>query len=508
MTDVDPPRLTIEELVKLCVVDNEFFGRTFFGKAIRQTSPPFHKEIDTLLNDPRARHLSLACYRDSAKTTKLRVFTAKRVAYNLSRTILYVGASESHAVRSIQWLRRAIEPKMDAKGNQVPSFFAQVFGLRPGSKWTDTELEIFHGTDAQPIWVLGVGITGNIRGINFDDYRPDLIVLDDVLTDENGSTEEQRDKITNLVMGALKDSLAPATEMPNAKLAMLNTPQHQDDVVHRAERDPEWISRRFSCWTPETLNLAVEQQVSSWEERFPTPVRRAEKLAAIKANRLSSFTKEKEVRIIAKELAMFRAEWLQFYETPPSQGYTILSIDPVPPPSEAAIKSGKVSKNDFEVHMVWRKYGDNFYLLEYDFMRGHTPNWSVSTFVRLCSKYQVNKIRIEGIAYQRALKWIFEQEMRKLQRWWVVDDTVSDMRAKPVRINSILAGPAAAGRVHVHPSHSHVVQQFNEYPACEHDDFIDCAAMGIEACQVSWAGANGQVDNSNVVKLKARRVCP
>lgn len=504
----EPPRLTTEELVKLCVVNNEFFGRTFFPKAIRQSSPSFHKEIDALLDDPRARHVSLACYRDSAKTTKLRVFTAKRVAYNLSRTILYVGASEAHAIRSLQWLRRAIEPKMGADGKSVPSLFAQVFGLRPGAKWSDTELEIFHGTDAQPIWVLGVGVTGNIRGINFDDYRPDLIVLDDILTDENGATEDQRNKITSLVMGALKDSLAPSTEMPNAKLAMLNTPQHQDDVIHRAEKDPEWVSRRFSCWTKETENNPVESQVSSWEERFPSASRRLEKLAAITANRLSSFTKEKEVRIVAKELAMFRPEWLCFYETPPSAGYTILSIDPVPPPSEASVKSGRAAKNDFEVHMVWRKYGDKFYLLEYDFMRGHTPNWSVSTFVRLCSKYQVNKIRIEGIAYQRTLKWIFEQEMRRLQRWWVVDDSVSDMRAKPVRINSILAGPTSAGRVLVHPTHSHVIQQFQEYPAGEHDDFIDCAAMGVEACQVSWAGANGELDNANVIKLKVRRLCP
>jgi hypothetical protein len=489
------------------VVDNDLFGRTFFPKAIRQTTPAFHREIDHLLNDPRARFLSLACYRDSAKTTKLRVFTAKRIGYNLSRTILYVGASESHAARSIQWIRSAIEPKRGSGGLLVPSLYAQVFGLRPGKKWTDTELEIFHGTDEKPIWVLGVGITGNIRGINFDDYRPDLIILDDILTDENGATEEQRNKVTSLVTGALKDSLAPASEMPNAKLAMLSTPQHSDDVMHRAEKDPEWVCRRFSCWTKETQNLEVEQQVSSWEERFPTPVRRKEKLDATAANRLSTFTKEKEVRITAPELAMFRPEWLRFYSEPPREGYTVLAIDPVPPPDEKAVRSGKVFKNDFEVHMVWRKYGDNFFLLEYDFQRGHTPTWSIAKFIYFASKYNLNKIRVEGVAYQKTLKWIFEQEMKKLQRWWVVDNTPADMRSKPVRINSILAGPAAAGHIHVRPEHSHIIQQWQDYPNCEHDDFIDCAAMGVQACSVTWAAADGS-PSTNVVPMRVRRLCP
>src|SRR5215831_10243839 len=271
----------VNQLVQLCAVDDNLFCTTFFPKAARQAPAPFHSDIWRLLNDPARRYLNLVCFRDSAKTTLLRMFTGKRVGFNMGKTILYVSASEAHSARSIRWIRNRIEPKMDKTGNLRAEFFAQTFGLRPGAKWTDTELEIFHGVDATPIWILGAGITGNIRGINFDDYRPDLIVLDDILTDENGATLEQREKVTELVMGSLKGSLAPASESPNAKLVMLNTPQAVDDVVHVAEKDPEFHSVRYSCWTPETLGLDVNQQISSWETRHPTDVRRAEKRAAI-----------------------------------------------------------------------------------------------------------------------------------------------------------------------------------------------------------------------------------
>src|SRR5690242_10890800 len=98
----------VDELVQLCAIDNELFEREFFTKTTRQVSAPFHKEWWNLLENPAIRYLNLVAFRDSAKTSKLRIFTAKRVAYNLSKTILYVGASEAHAARSIRWLRSRI----------------------------------------------------------------------------------------------------------------------------------------------------------------------------------------------------------------------------------------------------------------------------------------------------------------------------------------------------------------------------------------------------------------
>jgi hypothetical protein len=55
-------------------------------------------------------------------------------------------------------------------------------------------------------------------------------------TDENCATLEQRQKISDLVHGALKKSLAPPVDDPNAKMVMLVTPQHIDDVPLALQR--------------------------------------------------------------------------------------------------------------------------------------------------------------------------------------------------------------------------------------------------------------------------------
>jgi len=431
------------------------------------------------------------------------MFTGKRVAYNISKTILYIGASEAHAARSIRWIRNRIEPKMGADGQPRPEFFASTFALRPGAKWTDTELEVFHAIDTTPIWILGAGITGNVRGINFDDYRPDLIVLDDILTDENGATLEQREKVTDLVMGALKGSLAPATEAPNAKLVMLNTPQAVDDVVHIAEKDPEFTSVRYSCWTPETQGLDVSQQLSSWESRHPTDTRRAEKRAAIALNRLSIFSKEKEVRVVSKETAIFREEWLRFYDEPPEFGSTVLAIDPAPPPVKR-LELRQIMKKDYQVIGAVRKHGGNYYLLDYAALQAAPPEWLLTKFFEMRYSWRPYKCIVESVAYQATLKWIIEQEMVKRGQWTTIEP-FNDIKNKFVRIQSALHGPASNGRLFIKRSMSGFIEQWVKYPAVEFDDLLDFLSMAIVGL------SNAYLENErgdNVVPLRVRRTAP
>lgn len=497
-------KVSVNDLVQLCAVDNNLFCTTFFPKACRQAPAPFHPDIWRNLDDSSKRYLNLICFRDSAKTTILRMFTGKRVAFNLSKTILYVGASEAHAARSIRWLRSRIEAKMGAGGQSKQEFYAQTFGLRPGAKWTDTELEIFHGVDITPIWILGAGITGNIRGINFDDYRPDLIVLDDILTDENGATLEQREKVIDLVMGSLKGSLAAASEFPQAKLVMLNTPQAIDDVVHVAEKDPEFHSVRYPCWTQDTMGLDVDHQVSSWESRHPTDARRKEKKAAIALNRLSIFSKEKEVRVISKETAIFREEWLRFYDDPPETGQTVLAIDPTPPPTKR-LDQKQIVKRDYQVVGAWRRFGGNFYLLDYEALQAAPPSWVITKFFEMRFKWRPYKCVVESVAYQATLKWILEQEMAKLGQWTTIEP-FNDIKSKPVRIQSALHGLASNGRLFIKREHTGFIEQWTRYPAVEFDDILDFAAMGVIGLQNSYRDL--EEGDDNVVPLRIRRTCP
>ena len=504
-------KVEVGELVKLCALDNDLFGRTFFPKAIRQKAPSFHKEMDNLLDSPQFRFINMRCFRGSAKTTKLRVFIAKRIAYGISRSILYIGASEGHAARSVQWMRGQIEPLRAGSAVAAPSFFAGTFGLSPGKKWTDTEIEVVRGMDPHPVWMLGVGITGSIRGINFDDFRPDLIVLDDIVTDENAATFEQREKITDLVLGAVAGSLISAVEEPNAKLAMLQSPIHADDVSARALKASSWRTATFGCWTPETANLPVEEQQSSWPELYPTETLRQQKIDAITTNSLSKFTREFECRLINPEACAFRPEWLKFTDNPPEGGTAVLAIDPVPPPSEASMKRNFQGK-DYESQRVWKRVKGVYYCVEWRRNRGHEPNWSVTTAFELALKHRVSRIVVESVAYQRVLKWLIEREMKRRGIYFVIKDYV-DKRSKYARITTTLSGIASQGHLWVSSHDSEFVVQFGAYgsPGLDHDDELDCSAIALSELVNPYLelGGDEYYDNDDSIpEVKQRRGCP
>jgi len=461
--------LKIDELVKLAAVDNNLFARSFFPRAARMDSPPAHTTMWNALDNPLARYLNLRCFRGSAKTTICRMWTAKRVAYSLSKTVLYIGASEGHATRTIQWLRSAVDRNR---------FFAGTFGLIPGKKWTDTEIEILNTVTGETTWIMGVGITGNIRGINFEDFRPDLIVLDDVVTDENALTEEAREKLINLILGAVKGSLASPNEFPNAKMAMLQTPIHPKDASGMALQDEQFVSVIVPCWTPETFHLPVHQQISAWESMFPTEQLRADKRAAIKRNKLSVFAREMECKIMRVENTAFLLPWLKMYTgEAPKFATKVLAIDPVPPPSERQISMNLMGK-DYEAHTVWGRSKGNYYLYDYTKNRGHEPEWSVANALSLAQTHKVSGIVVEMVNYQRVLKNLLEAEMRKRRVWFPIFKAEA-VQNKYMRITGAFSQPASQGQIYVHENHTDFIEDFGAYPGVDHDDLLDSSASAI-----------------------------
>lgn len=486
----DGAPIDMGELIRLGAVDSSFFGKTFFERTFRQSTPKFHREMDVLMEHTPKRLVCLKAFRGSGKTTKARVLLAKRIAYGLSKTIIIGAKSEGHAKLSLKWLRKQIMHNHK---------YADAFQLEPGDTWSDIMAEIKHGVEGHTCTVLALGMTGSVRGINVDDWRPDFIMLDDPLDAENSATDVQRQKIEELILGDLKESLAPASESPSAKMVMLQTPMNAQDISMKADDDIEWESASFPIWTRETLDLPVDMQESVWEERFPSEVVRAEKHAAIRRNQVSIFTREKEVRIVAREASAFRRAWLQFYDLAPENMFIAYAIDPVPPPSPNELAKG-LTKKDFEAHTIIGKKMDNRFLLDYRQMRGHDPSWTIKTFFELVRKWKPKRVVVESVAYQRVLAWLLRAAMDERKIWVPVFEIV-DKRSKYNRILDAYSGVASAGKFWVREEHSDFITQFEEYANVVHDDLLDSGAMAL--CELNGEFTNDP-DEQNLKQILAQ----
>jgi phage terminase large subunit-like protein len=427
-----------------------------------------------ILESKQSRFINFQLFRGSSKTTTTRSFMARRISYGISRTILLICASSAKAEMTLAWLKRQVETNYT---------WANTFRLVPGDKWTDVIVELRHNIYNYSVWVVAFGLTGKHRGINLDDYRPDLIIVDDIIDEEIAASDEQRQKAEDLVLGSLKDSLISRIENPDAKLVLLQTPFHPDDLSMKAFKSRQWISYRQGCWTKDTEDLPLDRRISVWEEMFPTADLREERLDAIADNKVSLFSREKECKIVAPETATFRREWLRFYtDDDLPENYIgmqkILAVDPVPPPTETDPRKMAVKKKDFECHLVLGYWKGNYYVLDYRIERGHTPEWTIMTFFNLLILYRVPRTVIEAVAYQATLMWLLAKAMEQQKRYAVIEP-FRDKRRKPLRIADEISGIASNARLYVKESMHELITQFTDYPNVDHDDILDALAMAL-----------------------------
>ena len=471
---VQPPgtdgSVPLSELAMRYALDTVLYCHTFFPKTFRQQSAPFHPEIFKTLDDPRNRNVGLEVFRGGAKTTILRVFTSKRVAYGTSRTVMYNSASQTHSLRSVRWLRRQVE------FNRI---WANFYGLEKGSKWTDDHLEIYHRVLDIYISVIAVGITGQTRGVNIDDYRPDLIVNDDIDDEETTGTPEQRDKMINRFFGAIANSLTPTSENPEAKNVLLATSMHKDDTINKCHADPSWVTHKFPIFNSEGR--------SAWPARWTTEELIAEKSAFVNRGQILLWLREMECTIGDEETASFKKDWLQYWDAVPEKMIIILTCDPSPPPSDVQLKKGLKSKDE-EVWSVQGLSGGKRYLLEQVASKDHDPEWSAMVFFQLVAKWKPLKTVIETVAYQRTLKSFLEHKMKEQKRYCLIEGypppgMAKDKRKKRHRILQAFSGIGSQGQLFVHPTMLTFISQFAAYPNTDHDDRLDAAAIGFETLE-------------------------
>lgn len=492
-----------QELTMLCAADPILFGHVFFPRAFRQESPQMHYDMSQLVLSQH-RHIGVMVYRGGAKTTLLRNATAHGVAYGMYRTILYVSEAQDHAIRSVKWLKNAIDYNRP---------FADFFGLSPKMdprtgrpvKWTDEWIIVHHKTMNIDISIIALGIHGQTRGLNIDDYRPDLIIVDDPSDEENTKTPEARKKTADVFFGALEKSLAPMTENPMAKIVLLQTPLVENDLIMQCQKDPQFKCVTFSCFD--------ENGKSTWEQRFPTEQLLKDKASHVARNMLKLWMREMECKVISDDTTAFRSGWLQIWipemRNPLARrGFYLTACDPTPPPKDWTKEPSK--ELDDAIVQTWHFCQEGRFLVaEWESKQPDPDSLCYELFSQMHT-FKSLELCLETINFARYLKHYLEAEMRRRNVYFAIHP-VEDYRQKTTRIIQALKGPASAGMMYVHESHTSFREQFESYPHVKHDDRLDCASIAfIRAEQLTGHGLiiDGTAELHNPEPLDYDGACP
>jgi hypothetical protein len=466
--ETDTRASDVAELVTAYMLDNELYCKTFFPKTCRQKSAPFHSRIDEALWS-RRRKVAIKVFRDGAKTARIRMFVSKRIAYAVSRTILFISKSEDAAEANISWLKTLVETN---------THWAQFWGIVKGKVWSSDQIELVNTVLGVTITVLAVGIHGQIRGLNFEDYRPDLIICDDIEDEKTTNTKEQIKKHADLLHGTVMQGLASPMDNPEAMIVIIQTPLDPDDAVETAFKNAgpnvwsDWLCVEASCFEYD----ADGNPHSTWPEKFTTEFLVGEKQAYIKINKLSLWLREKEVTIVSDELSSFKKEWLQINKTLPMGPHfywddLVLWIDPASSESESA---------DFQAITLTGRAGSSAWLIAYNLARGQDIEDSVNKFFETWDMMLVmargkSNIRmgVETVSYQRQLA----------------------RAITPIASN---------GMYNCLETHTEFISDFYKYPRVAKDDLIESAARGLDMLDLT--GRAGSIATGSVPRTMAPSV--
>jgi hypothetical protein len=386
----------------------------------------------------------------------------------MSRNALSVAINEAMAIETLRWIKKQVEFNTE---------WSQMYKISPGKKWSEDHIEIYHGIMDWTLVVIARGITGGIRGLNFDDYRPDFVICDDICSDENTATEEQRNKINNLLFGVIVPGMASKTEAPHRKVALLQTGLHKDDVINKAHHDDAWVTVKY----PKLVRDESGKAQSAWPEMFPVAEILREKENYTRQRRLHIFLREYELKLQSPEGNAFSELWLKYWNTLPVGMRVFIGLDPA-----TDTKNKQAHKTAIGVVGVFR---GQTYLLDYMSQSGKNPDEMWTWLCAAVRSWHPRQVAVESVAFQKILAWYFKSKMQQENFYFNIRE-YNDRRSKPDRIRQAFTGIASNGQLYVSENHTQFIQDFGEYADDVDIDLLDAVAIAIHAANPWMFQAN------------------
>jgi hypothetical protein len=332
---------------------------------------PFHKEMIEWQNTYQEG--LLLAWRGAAKTTFCTIARCVfEILHNPNIRILLV----SDAVDQARGMLRQIKSHFERN-----SILRSVFGdyVTKAPIWSDNAITVNKRTAhfGEPtIFVAGTGTALPSR-------HYDLIIGDDLVTEDNSQTETQRQKLNDYFYR----TLFPTLESPNGRMYIIGTRWDENDLYGWLEKED---------YVDSTLRIGVldeDTDSSRWEEKYPT-----ERMHRIRKANLAAFELQYMCRSGVGLGGIFSPEHFLYYDgVQPADAFKWQAAD---------LAIGQKAVNDFFAHVTTciHKGSRDPYLIDYRKTRMPFPRQVEFIAKRYEEHPDTVRVVIERNAYQEALR--------------------------------------------------------------------------------------------------------
>lgn len=349
------------------------------------------------------KQIANLCHRGLGKTTVFAEYLLPYIAifggiegFGEIDGIIYISDSMDNGVKS---LRKNLEHRYHN------SEYLQKW--LPNVKFTDPYIE-FTNSEGRKTGVKLFGAKTGIRGTKIFGNRPQLCILDDLVSDDDAKSKAAMTAIKDTVHKGVKAALHPT----HRKIIFNGTPFTKSDILYEAVESGAWhvnvwpVCEKFPC--------DPEEFAGSWEDRFTYEFVAEEYQNAILEGTLGAFMQEYMLRITSEEERLIQDGEIRWYSRPAllkARNNFNFYIT-----TDFATK-GK-QHNDFSVISVWAYNANGDWFWVDGVCTKQTMDKNIDDLFRLVQQYNPQSVGIEIAGQQGAfIQWI-QNEMMIRNVWF------------------------------------------------------------------------------------------
>jgi predicted phage terminase large subunit-like protein len=418
------------------------------------------------------------CFRGSGKTTVMAEYFLLYLAtygslpgFGKINLALYVSDSIDNGVKN---MRKNLEHRWNN------SDFLKKYV--PKISFTDIRWQ-FENSDGGLFIVKGYGARTGVRGAKEMGTRPQIAILDDLLSDDDARSPAVVAAIEDTVYKAVNYALHPTKN----KIIWSGTPFNAKDPLYKAVESGAWDVNVFPVC--EQYPCERTDFRSSWPDRFNFEYVRAQHEGALKSGKLDTFNQELMLRIMSDDDRMVQEGDIGWYKIDAvirnKQKFNFyITTDFATSISE---------KSDYSVISVWAYNNVGDWLWVDGICKRQLMDKNIDELFRLAQMYKPQSVGIEVTGQQGGfVSWVQSQMMDRNIYFSLASEgnnNVAGIRPvsnKLVRFNTVL--PLFKSRKIFFPAERKneptIAEALNELSLVsvsgfksKHDDFLDTISM-------------------------------
>lgn len=362
-----------------------YFFHFYFAHYIKYATAEFQREMIGLTERASVANLFIVAFRGSGKST---IITTSYPIWAIlgqpqKKFVLIFCQTRIQAKQHMMNLRRELEDNAVLKADLGPF-------QEETDEWGSSSL-VFSNQGAR---ITVASTEQSIRGLRHHQYRPDLIICDDVEDMASAKTREGRNKIYDW----LKSEVIPAGDR-HTKLVVIGNLLHEDSLLMRLAKD---ITEQRLAGEFRSYPLLDEAGTIAWPGKYPTMQDIEEERKKI-GNDIA-WKREYLLKIIPDEDQAIDPEGLVYYDELPrtkKPRKILIGVD-------LAISDKETADNTAIVigYVYGYEEGFRMYILPKPInAKMNFPNTitTLTSLYKTQSKVVSTEIQVEDVGYQRAV---------------------------------------------------------------------------------------------------------